>query len=101
MELPKLVRDRIPEIIRDDGEEPVTEALDDAEIVPFLQQKVVEEAREFAKDGDIEELADLLEVIHRCLELEGATMDEVERMRKEKKQERGGFDRNMVLKDIR
>ncbi len=44
-DLPKLVRDRIPEIIREDGEEPVTRELSDEEVLPFLYEKVLEDIK--------------------------------------------------------
>lgn len=41
----KLVRDRIPEIIRQDGRECGTERMSEAEYVQALREKLVEEAR--------------------------------------------------------
>lgn len=94
-DLPKLVRDRIPEIIRADGEEPVVEAAGD-ELDRFLADKLVEEAEEFAASRDPEELADVLEVLDRLREEFDADVD---RLREEKRAERGGFDDGIVLRD--
>ncbi len=100
-DLPKLVRDRIPEIIRENDENPVTRQLSDSEIEPFIRQKVREEAEEFAESGEREEIADLLEVIERYLELEGVERETVKQLRQEKNSERGSFSRNIVLEDVK
>ncbi len=99
-DLPKLVRDRIPEIIQENGEKPVTRQLSDKEVVPFLRQKVREEAGEFAESGETEELADLLEVIERYLELEGVEREKLKQLRQEKNSKRGGFSANIVLEEV-
>ncbi len=98
-DLPKLVRDRIPEIIRDDGYEPFTQELDNEEVLPHVREKIVEEARELQESGDPEELVDLLEIIDRYMELEEAG-EEIEEMMEEKRKEKGGFDRNFLLEDF-
>lgn len=99
-DLPKLVRDRIPEIIEGNDETPVTRQLSDSEVVPFLRQKVEEEAREFAESGEAEELADLMEVIDRYLELQGVEREDIQELREQKNDERGAFSRNILLEDV-
>lgn len=99
-ELPKLVRDRIPEIIREDGGEPVTEQVSKDEVRRYLADKLVEEAKEFREERDQEELADVLEVLKQCCEVASVDFDEIDSMREEKKLERGGFEDNIVLRDI-
>lgn len=99
-ELPKLVRDRIPEAIRGDGKEPVTEHLAADEVEPYLAEKLVEEAEEFRESGAVEELADVLEVIRRHLQLAGTSWEELKALQEEKRAERGGFDDGIVLRDI-
>ncbi len=94
------MRDRIPDIIRENGEKPVTEELDDDGVLGYLADKVEEEAEEFAESREIEELADLVEVIKRFLELEGASWEELEHIREKKREERGGFSDNVILKDV-
>ncbi len=99
-DLPKLVRDRIPAIIRDDGEEPVTDQVTGEELRRYLADKLVEEAEEFRQSQDVEELADVLEVVHRWCALEAIEPEELEQLRIEKREDRGGFDENIVLRDI-
>ena len=93
----KLVRDRIPEMIRENGETPLTEILDEEQFRNCLEQKLDEEVREFHGSGDLEELADILEVIYALSNLAGCSMDELEEIRRRKWEERGGFDQRIFL----
>ncbi|MFB6175143.1 MAG: NUDIX domain-containing protein [Candidatus Nanohalobium sp.] len=99
-ELPKLVRDRIPEIIEENGEEAKISEVEGAELEKFLGEKVVEEAEEFEEDRDVEELADLLEVVDAYIENEGLSREKLEEVREEKKEDRGGFSEGFVLEDV-
>lgn len=62
----KLVRDRIPEIIESSGGICVTEILSDEDYLRMLDAKLDEEMAEYHADRNIEELADLMEVIRSC-----------------------------------
>lgn len=73
----KLVRNRIPDIVRDGGEQPVTHVADDEEHERRLREKLVEEATEFRDGGDLEELADVREVMEAILALEDESMEAV------------------------
>ncbi|AOV95463.1 hypothetical protein AQV86_01675 [Nanohaloarchaea archaeon SG9] len=99
-ELPKLVRDRIPEVIEENGEKAKIREVEGLELDRFLREKVVEEAEEFAEDGEREELADLLEVIDAYIENEGLSRERLEELREEKSRERGGFEEGFVLEDV-
>jgi len=93
----KAVRDRIPEIICSKGEMCNYESLTDEEFLPFLQLKLKEESNEYIESGDIEELADLLEVIFRIAAIRGVDPDRLEKIRKEKSEIAGSFNKNIVL----
>ncbi|MEV6235185.1 nucleoside triphosphate pyrophosphohydrolase [Lentzea sp. NPDC051838] len=95
--MPKLVRDRIPEIIRANGEEPVTEIADAERYHELLRDKLSEEVAEFLESGEVEELADVLEVLHALARAAGVTPSELERIRAKKAAERGGFAGRIVL----
>ena len=98
IEEPKLVRDRIPEIIEDStGEEPEVSIAEDGEYREFLLQKVLEEAREVYDSGKEEEIADLLEVLHTLTEDKGMEMEEIREITEEKKEEKGGFKQGIIL----
>jgi predicted house-cleaning noncanonical NTP pyrophosphatase (MazG superfamily) len=94
----KLVRDRIPEIIRAAGGRPETRVADPAEHVSRLRAKLVEEGGEYIASGDPEELADVLEVVHALAAAHGISPAELERLRSAKAAERGGFGKRLVLR---
>ncbi len=91
----KLIRDRLPEIMRGQGLAVFDRRLDDAEFVVALGEKLVEEAHEarLASPGEIAgELADVLEVVHALAQVHGLSLQDVEAARQAKRAERGGFD---------
>lgn len=96
----KLVRDRIPEIIEASGKTCVTEILPDKEYLKMVDDKLDEELAEYHKDQNIEELADLLEVIYAAVIARGYSLDELERVRAEKAIKRGGFSKKILLKEV-
>ena len=94
----KLVRARIPEIIREAGGRPETRVADTAEHVARLRAKLVEESGEYIASGNPEELADVLEVVHALAAAHGISPAELERLRSAKAAERGGFGKRLVLR---
>lgn len=96
----KLVRDRIPEIIEAEGKKCVIETLGDFEFLFALDAKLDEELAEYHKDQSIEELADLLEVIYAAALARGYTEDALERIRLEKREKRGGFEKKILLRKV-
>jgi predicted house-cleaning noncanonical NTP pyrophosphatase (MazG superfamily) len=93
----KLVRDKIPEIIRAKGELPSTRIAKGAEYQSLLLAKLSEEVLEFiASDGDPGELADILEVVIALADGLGIGQQELERLRAKKAAERGGFSQGIV-----
>ena len=97
----KLVRDRIPEIIEASGKTCKTTVLDDAEYLRMLDAKLDEELAEYHKDQNIEELADLLEIIYTAAIARGYTVEELERVRKQKAQKRGAFQNKILLLEVK
>ena len=96
----KLVRDRIPEIINDAGKTCSTEILSDEDFLRMLDAKLDEELAEYHRDQNIEELADLLEVLRAVTVARGYTLDELERVRAEKAEKRGRFEKKILLKEV-
>ena len=96
----KLVRDRIPEIIETSGNTCVTEILSDEDYLRMLDAKLDEELAEYHADQNIEELADLMEVIRACAVARGYTLEQLEQVRAEKVAERGGFTKKILLKTV-
>lgn len=97
----KLVRDRIPEIIEKDGKTCETEVLSDDDYLVMLDAKLDEELTEYHKDKNIEELADLMEVIYAVAEARGYSIEQLEAVRKEKAEKRGAFKDKIFLKTVR
>ena len=79
----KLVRDRIPEIIESSGRTCVTEILSDEDYLRMLDVKLDEELAEYHADQNIEELADLMEVIRDCAVVGEYSLEELECIRAE------------------
>ena len=96
----KLVRDRIPEIISERGATCETEILSQAEYLRLLDSKLEEELVEYKQDQNLEELADLLEVIYACAAARGYSTAELEALRKDKADKRGGFEKRILLKSV-
>ena len=95
----KVVRDKIPEIIAESGKKSNIKQLDDTSFLAELEKKLIEEVNEYSESKDVEELADLLEVIYRISELRGVNSDELDEIRKDKAKKRGKFDDNLFLID--
>ena len=93
----KLVRDRIPEIIKENGGNCKIRILDDDEYIEMIDKKLDEELSEYHKDQNIEELADILEVIYAAAEARGYTVDELRKVREKKAEKRGGFKNKILL----
>ncbi|TKH43890.1 phosphoribosyl-ATP pyrophosphohydrolase [Paenibacillus terrae] len=100
----KLVRDRIPHVITSQGKGCRTRILDPEEYKQELRTKLREEAEEYfeaAKDKDaLEELADMLEVIRALAEVHGANVAELDKLRADKAEARGGFQERVFLIDV-
>ena len=96
----KLVRDFIPEIIKSSGKACTTAILSQEDYLCMLDAKLDEELAEYHKDHNIEELADLLEVIRAVAIARGYTLNELEQTRAEKAADRGGFEKRILLKEV-
>jgi predicted house-cleaning noncanonical NTP pyrophosphatase (MazG superfamily) len=99
-EYDKLVRDRIPEIIRQDGRQCGVEVMPEDEYVQALKDKLVEEAQETAAAGPedlIKELADLYEVVDALMAACGIDRQVVLVKQEGRRQSRGGFDQRFRL----
>lgn len=94
----KLVRDKIPEVIAaDNNKKCVTRILSDEQYLKELDKKLFEEMQEYLNSGDIEELADIAEVMFAILKAKGFTREQLEDTRIKKAEKRGGFDKKIFL----
>lgn len=96
----KLVRDRIPEIIEKDGKTCVCETLSQEQYIAMLDAKLNEELAEYQESKSLEELADLLEVMGAVVKARGYTWEQLNAIRKKKRDERGGFEKRILLKEV-
>ena len=93
----KLVRNRIPQIIEESGKRCETEILSNERYLEMLDKKLDEELAEYQIEKNIEELADLLEVVYAVAKARGCSVAKLEQIRSEKKGMRGGFDKKIFL----
>ena len=97
----KLVRDKIPELIKQRGDSPVTETLDDEKrYLKAVHRKLSEEIDEYHTEHNVDEFADVLEVIYTLAKYYGKTPEYLEQLRLEKYKERGGFDNKTFLVEV-
>lgn len=101
MKYDKLVRDKIPEIIKNAGEVPVTRIASNDEYWIKLKNKLREEVDEFMQDDNHEELADILEVINAICEFKNIDKVDLELLQKKKNEERGGFRNKIILEETK
>lgn len=96
----KLVRDKIPEIILNEGKDCRTRVLSPEEFRSAVDLKLAEELDEFIAEHSAEELADLLETVYAAADACGIQREELENVRKKKEQQRGGFSKRLFLIDV-
>ena|SRR3989344_4622012 len=97
MKYNKLIRDNIPEHIRSKGVEPVIHTATDEEFWNKLKEKLQEEVQEFLESENMEELADILEVIEAIEKYKTFDPTEVARIQAEKAATRGKFEKRIIL----
>ena len=100
MKYNKLVRDKIPEIIKQKGLTPTTHFANDEEYWRKLKEKLQEEIDEFLDKSNEEELSDILEVIDAICEFKKIDKDKLESLRKKKSEERGKFKERIILDEV-
>jgi predicted house-cleaning noncanonical NTP pyrophosphatase (MazG superfamily) len=93
----KLVRDNIADVIREHGGDPHTYEADDREYAARLRDKLTEEVCEYLSSGELEELADLLEVAYALAQLRGFDPARLEQVRAGKAARYGAFTRHVIL----
>ena len=94
----KLVRDRIPEIIENSGNHCEVEVVSDEVALEYLYKKLNEEVSELLDDKNLEEIADVIEVLFAIGKKYGYSENDILNRRKDKKSKSGGFEDNIILK---
>lgn len=98
MKYNKLVRDKIPEIIKFSGQTAVWHKASHKEYWQKLKEKLLEEVNEFLANDSPEELADVLEVIDAIRDEIG--WDKIKQLQRKKAEERGEFLERIILDEI-
>ena len=96
----KLIRDNNVKLMEDKGCKVTYEILDDKRYGQELDKKLQEEVSEYLADYSVEEMADVMEVIYAMLDFRGITMEEVEKVRLNKRNLKRAFKNKIFLKDV-
>jgi predicted house-cleaning noncanonical NTP pyrophosphatase (MazG superfamily) len=96
----KLVRDRIPETIEQEGKKCEIRTLEDNEYLSELNRKLEEELKEYYESGEVEELADIAEILYAIAKCKGAGKEEFDSIRVRKAEKRGGFEKKLFLVSV-
>lgn len=99
MQYNKLVRDKIPDLIKEKGEALKTHVADDMEYWTALNQKLLEEVNEFLEAESEEELADILEVLDAIVAYKKFDDKNIQGIKDKKALERGRFEKRIILEE--
>ncbi|WP_346886102.1 nucleoside triphosphate pyrophosphohydrolase [Clostridium sp. UBA4395] len=97
----KLVRDKIPQVIAEDGNQCDIKIASKDDMISLLEDKLKEEVNEYLKDKNLEELADIMEVLFGIAHNLGYSEEELVEKRNCKLNQRGGFKEGIVLKSVK
>lgn len=93
----KLVRDNIPAICKENGQTPETRILDNIEYTSELRKKLKEEVDEYLSSTELEELADIVEVIDALAENQGSSLEAVLDIKQAKRCKNGAFQKKIFM----
>mgnify|MGYP001613980060 FL=1 len=99
MKYNKLVRDKIPEILKQKGLNPLTHTANEIEYWIKLKDKLREEVNEFLINSNEEEIIDILEVIDSICRFKNINKENLEKLKKKKVEERGYFNKRVILEE--
>jgi predicted house-cleaning noncanonical NTP pyrophosphatase (MazG superfamily) len=93
----KLVRDRIPEIIKEDGKSCICHPVEGDTLKSYAKKKMREEIEEFLADPCAEEAGDVMEIFHFLCDLYEVRDSQIMASSTAKRVTRGGFNKGLVL----
>jgi predicted house-cleaning noncanonical NTP pyrophosphatase (MazG superfamily) len=100
----KLVRNKTPQIIEHDGNQAVYHILASDEYTTEAGKKFGQQGQDYAsapdKEERLRELSDILQLVHDTAKREDATIEDIEAIRVEKHEQRGGFGDGIYLESI-
>ena len=97
----KLVRDRIPEILNEEGKEYSIVKCSEYDILAYAKKKLLEEAMEFVENPCAEEAADIIEILKFMCSRIGVYEIQVEAAAISKYARKGGFQENYILEWVK
>ncbi len=97
----KLIRDRIPEIMDQEGKKYEIRVLKDDEYLNELNKKLQEELKEYYESGEVEELADIAEILYAIAKYKCVSQEEFDSIRMNKAEKRGGFEKRLFLVSVK
>jgi predicted house-cleaning noncanonical NTP pyrophosphatase (MazG superfamily) len=100
MKEPKLVRDKVPELIKKEKKIPITRNATQGELLALLKKKLQEEVDEFLEVGCEEELSDIFEVMYAICDYKGWPIEEIETIREKKAKAKGKYSKRVVLERV-
>jgi predicted house-cleaning noncanonical NTP pyrophosphatase (MazG superfamily) len=103
--LEKLVRDKVPDIMRKQGAVVHDRIMNQEEKIIRLKEKLLEEANEVITEANtieefLEEFSDVIEVINALAATIGITPEQIEKKRQEKQAIKGGFEKGIYCSTI-
>jgi diadenosine tetraphosphate (Ap4A) HIT family hydrolase/predicted house-cleaning noncanonical NTP pyrophosphatase (MazG superfamily) len=100
----KLIRDKLPKILRENGIIVHEKTLEEIEFVQELKNKLQEESEEVKHTQNqkelTEELANVLEVVYNLSNHSGISLEQIEKVRLEKKKLKGSFSNKVYCSHI-
>ena len=97
----KLVRDKIPDIIRQEGRSPILKKLEGRSLIKALNEKLIEEHEEYIDGQGVDELADIIEVAMSLARMKGVSEKQFLKLVSEKREQNGGFELGMFYQGDR
>lgn len=97
--LDKLVRDKVPDTMRAQGQEPIVRKLTGDELIQARHKKIREEAAEFVESGELRELADIIEALG-VYALGSTVGPEVRKIQAQRRINMGGFDEGLFVETV-
>lgn len=100
MKYDKLVRDKIPQIISDQGKKAIFRVASKSETQEYLEKKLREELDEYLESRDIGELVDIYEVLIALADAQGISWFSLNERVNRKRVEAGAFDNRIILLEV-
>ncbi|MBQ6240109.1 MAG: nucleoside triphosphate pyrophosphohydrolase [Firmicutes bacterium] len=95
-----LVRDRIPEILRREGNFPMTRTLDDEEYLYQLHVSLKHAIEVYMSQRSVADLSDVLEIIEAIAEMRGVTDEEIVKIRNYRAMTFGTYHNRLFLEKM-